>query len=144
MMPLMRAALIFGSCTGVLACSQQASQYGSADVQPQVTRPSATERARLCIAEGAPASTALANRSTWAITVSSEGGPCSHTREWGGSDQAYQVLEPPRHGRITQAAQGGKTVVSYWPDRGYVGSDSFELRYPPRNVALPYLVGVVP
>ena len=49
-----------------------------------------------------------------------------------------------RHGRITQELQGRETVVSYWPDRGYVGADRFALRYPARNVALPYRVAVLP
>lgn len=101
--------------------------------------------ARLCIAEGPPGPARYTDldRANWVITVSSEGGPCPHTREWGGPEQ-YEVLQAPQHGRITQASQAGKTIVSYWPDRGYIGSDSFALRYPPKNVALPYLVGVVP
>jgi hypothetical protein len=139
--PLMRAALIIGACTGVMACSQQVSQSGSSDVPLQVA-----QRARLCIAEGQPGPARLTDpdHSTWAITVSSEGGPCSHARDWGGPARDYEVLQPPRHGRITQGSQSGKTVVSYWPDRGYVGSDSFALRYPAVGVALPYLVGVIP
>ena len=56
----------------------------------------------------------------------------------------YVVLEAPRHGRITREARGGETVVSYWPDRGYIGGDRFALRYPPRNAALTYLVAVLP
>jgi len=139
--PLMRAALIIGACTGVMACSQQVSQSGSSDVSPVVA-----PRARLCIAEGQPGLVRLTDPdpAVWAITVSSAGGPCSHARDWGGKEQGYVVSQPPRHGRITQGSQDGKTVVSYWPDRGYVGSDSFALRYPPAGVALPYLVGVVP
>jgi hypothetical protein len=138
---LIRAAFMIIGCTGLAACSQQATQYGSSDAPPP-----ATGRARLCIAEGRPGPANLADpdHATWAITVSSEGGPCSHTRDWGGTEQSYEVLRAPRHGRITQDSRAGKTVVSYWPDRGYVGSDSFALRYPPANVALPYLIGVVP
>jgi hypothetical protein len=138
MVPLMRAALVTASCTGLLACSQHASQSVASDGSSQVSR-----SARLCIAEGQPGPVSHANPdgATWAITVSSEGGPCQHVREWGGT---YVVLEPPRHGRITQEPQGGGTVVSYWPDRGYVGADRFALRYPARNVALPYRVAVLP
>jgi hypothetical protein len=132
---------MIGVCTGVMACSQQVSQSGSSDVPSP-----AAQRAGLCIAEGQPGPVRLTDpdHSTWAITVSSEGGPCSHARDRGGKGQEYQVLQPPRHGRITQGLQVGQTVVSYWPDRGYIGSDSFALRYPPIGVALPYLVGVVP
>ena len=138
MVPLMRAVLVAGGCTGLLGCSQHASRNvatgGSASI---------AGRARLCIAEGQPAPLNRAERApaAWAITVSSEGGGCPHTREWRGT---YVVLQPPRHGRITQEAAGGATVLSYWPDKGYVGSDRFALRYPSGSVALPYLVAVVP
>jgi hypothetical protein len=136
-----RAAVMFCGCTGLLACSQQAPpQYGSADP------PAVSQHAKLCIAEGQPGATNVADveRGTWSITVSSEGGACPHSRDWGTTAQAYEVSRPPSHGRVTQEAQGGKTVVSYWPEHGYVGSDSFILRYPPRNVSLRYLVAVVP
>jgi hypothetical protein len=135
---LMRGAFILGGCTGLVACSQQPVQSVSADAQPS--------RARLCIAEGrpVPGNSADPDRAVWSITVSSEGGPCSHVREWVEAEQFYQVLSAPRHGRLTQESRDGKTVVSYWPERGYIGSDSFSLLYQRRNVALPYLVGVVP
>jgi hypothetical protein len=136
MVPLLRAAFMIGGFTGLMACSQQAPQSGGSD-RPQQT----SQRARLCIAEGLPG----AAGDPWSLTVSSEAGPCAHVREWGTAQQvAYEVIQPPAHGRITQEALGGKVVVSYWPEQGYVGADSFALRYPPRNVALPYLVGVVP
>ena len=153
MVSLLRAVLILGGCTGVIACSQQARQVGSTDArsqpgQPQLARPQLArpQLARLCIAEGQPDATSPSNpdRAPWAITVSSEGGPCPHVREQGGPKQAYEVVQPPRHGQITQEARGGETVVSYWPERGYIGSDSFALRHPAKKVALPYLVGVVP
>jgi hypothetical protein len=136
---LVRAAVMLCGCTGLIACSQQAPQYGSAD-------PPASQRAKLCIAEGQPGVVNVADveRGTWSITVSSEGGGCPHTRDWGGTVQSYEVSRPPSHGRVTQEAQGGRTVVSYWPEHGYVGSDSFTLHYPPRNVSLRYLVAVVP
>jgi len=141
MVSLMRAALMIGGCTGVIDCSQQATRYGGLDAQPPVA-----QRARLCIAEGQPGpfKPADPDRATWAITVSSEGAPCPHARDRSGPGQAYEVLQAPRHGRITQGPGGGRTVVSYWPDRGYIGSDSFALRDPSDHVALPYLVGVVP
>ncbi len=139
MVPFLRAALMIGGFTGLMACSQQAPQSGGSDSPRQMS-----QRARLCIAEGQPGSLG-SERVPWSLTVSSEGGVCPHIREWGSVEQvAYEVVQPPTHGRITQEAQGGKTVVSYWPVHGYVGADNFVLRYPPRNVALTYLVGVVP
>jgi hypothetical protein len=144
MKPLVRNALILIGFTGLLACSQQASQqpapqYGSSEPPSPLVR-----HARLCIAEGQPGSVDP-NRAPWAITVSSEGAPCPHSREWGTPRQVnYEVIQPPRHGQITQDGQTGKTVVSYWPQQGYIGSDNFALRYPPNNATLPYLVGVVP
>jgi len=133
----MRLALILAGFTSLTACGQQtAPQYGSADIPP-----SAARAARLCIAEGHPGA---ADPSTWAITVSSEGGRCAHSRGWGGVEQAYEVVRSPRHGQLTQESKGGVTMVSYTPERGFIGSDSFALRYPPKNARLQYLVGVVP
>ena len=140
MVPLMRAALVLAACTGLMACSQRTTRYGSADIQPSPGR-----TARLCIAEGHPGSAGTApDRSTWSITVSSEGGPCTHSRGWGGVEQSYLVTRPPAHGQISQEIRDGVTLVSYTPERGFIGSDSFALRYPPRNMVLSYLVGVVP
>ena len=139
MVPFLRAALMIAGFTGLMACSQQAPQAGGSDSPRQMS-----QRARLCIAESQPGAQA-ADRAPWSLTVSSEGGACPHIREWGSVDQvAYEVVQPPLHGRITQEAQSGKTVVSYWPEHGYVGADNFSLRYPPRNVILTYMVGVVP
>jgi hypothetical protein len=139
MVPFLRAALMIGGFTGLMACSQQAPQSGGADFPHEMS-----QRARLCIAEGRPDSSA-SERTPWSLTVSSEGGACQHIREWGRVEQvAYEIVQPPLHGRITQEAQGGKIVVSYWPEHGYVGADNFILRYPPRNLALTYLVGVMP
>jgi hypothetical protein len=140
LVPFLRAALMIGGFTGLAACSQQAPRSGGADA----ARPM-SQRARLCIAEGQSRSQAGSTRAPWSLTVSSEGGGCPHIRDWGPVRQvAYEIVRPPRHGRITQEAREGKTVVSYWPEHGYVGADNFVLRYPPRNVALTYLVGVVP
>jgi len=144
MKPLVRNAFMLVGFTSLLACSQQTSQqptpqYGAADIPSPLVR-----HARLCIAEGQPGPVDP-NRAPWAITVSSEGAPCPHTREWGPVHQVnYEVIQQPQHGRLTQNDDSGKTVVSYWPQQGYVGSDAFSLRYPPRNATLPYLVGVVP
>ena len=147
MNPLLRMLMVAGACTGLAGCSQPASQPGSAEYGAADARPAVPSRARLCIAEGQPGAVVPTSpeHDVWAITVSSEGAPCAHTREWGDVHQvAYDVVRAPRHGRITQEARDGRMEVSYWPARGFVGSDSFALRYPPRNVALPYLVGVVP
>jgi hypothetical protein len=137
MASLMRAAVVLGGCICLTACSQQASQSSGAEAQSQDA-----QRARLCIAEGQPGHTALTD--PWSITVSSEGPPCPHAREAIGAGRSYEVLEPPQHGRITQEPREGLTVISYTPDRGYIGGDRFALRYPGRNVALPYYVGVIP
>ncbi len=136
MVPLLRLALILSGCTGLAACSQHTTRNGSADATPLSAR-----GARLCIAENHPG---FATPATWAITVSSEGGPCAHSRGWGGVEQAYEVLRSPRHGQVSQESKAGVTVVSYTPERGFIGSDSFALLYPPKNARLQYLVGVVP
>ena len=39
---------------------------------------------------------------------------------------------------VTQESKGGVTMVSYTPERGFIGSDSFALRYPPKNARLQY------
>jgi hypothetical protein len=135
-----RAVVMLAGCTGLIACSQHTgqSQYGSSDP------PRVSERARLCIAEGQPGA-ANANdieHGTWSITVSSEGGACPHIRDL--TALGYEVVRPPLHGHVTQDAATGKTVVSYWPEHGYVGSDSFTLRAPTRAVPMRYLVAVLP
>lgn len=156
MVPLTRATLMIIGCTGLVACSQPATQAvvvqavvaqavlaqaGGSDAPARVM----PSRARLCIAEGQPpVSRADPDRAPWSITVSNEGGPCSHVRNLGRAEREYALVQPPRHGRITQEPRAGETVVSYWPDRGYIGSDSFALGEPSGQAALPYLVAVVP
>ena len=129
---LLRTLVMAAACTGLAACSQHAG--GQAESQ-------AARRARLCIAGGQPGHTALTDPAPWSITVSSDGGFCPHVREWA---SGFEIAPEPRHGRVTQEVRDGKTVVSYQPTRGYIGSDSFGLRDPGRRVALSYLVGVLP
>jgi hypothetical protein len=137
--PLPRAALILVACTGLIACSQQQPRYAAAD-------PPAAQRAKLCIAEGRPDAMKATDpeHATWSITVSSEGAPCQHLRDLGGLARAFEVVSPPAHGHLTQDAAKGGTVVSYWPEHGYVGSDNFTLRQPGRNDQMRYLVAVLP
>jgi hypothetical protein len=131
---LMRAAVVFGGCLTLVACSQPVSQSSAG-----VAQSADASRPRMCIGEAQPGHTALGD--PWSITVSSEGGACPTTR---GGTGAYDVLAPPAHGRIAQEAQAGVIVISYTPDRGYVGADGFELRDRGQKVAMPFYVGVVP
>ncbi len=129
---LMRTMFMVVAFTGLAACSQH--QGGQVESQ-------AARRARLCIAGGQPGHTALTDPAPWAITVSSDGGFCPHVRDWA---NGFEIAPEPRHGRVTQEVRDGRTVVSYRPEPGYVGGDSFGLRHPGGRIALSYLVGVLP
>jgi hypothetical protein len=129
---LMCAALALNGCLILAPWQQTAAQPG----------PAAAGHARICSTRGR-AATAANVVDTWSITVSNEGLPCTHERLVGRGDP-FQVTQPPQHGQIAQHNAGGRTAVSYTPVPGYVGSDSFHLRSPDRNVDMPYLVTVIP
>ena len=79
----------------------------------------------------------------WAITVSGEGGWCSHRRKLGTNNYTYGIAQSPQHGEILQQPNGPETIISYKPAAKYVGTDSFRLRAP-RNIEMQYLVTVIP
>jgi hypothetical protein len=137
----MRTAIMLGGCIALSACSQPGqapSASNAADV---------THQARSCHTHGEPSEVGSSHLSTtWTISVSNDGGWCSHHRFVGRSvgPDGYQVVKAPDHGQISQQREGEKTLVSYKPNSGYTGSDSFTLRYRNANIEMAYIVSVIP
>ena len=151
MASLLRATFVSGVCVGLMACSQPASQPMASASTPQTSAASGArsavapgaQTARVCTTRGRPANAGFSD--PWAITVSNEGGNCSHTREVGRSNnQTYQIAREPQHGQLSQTPQGPKTMITYTPARGYTGTDSFALKSRDRNIEMPYMINVIP
>ena len=161
----MCAALMLTACTGLMACSQagnMASSAGSSVMSAgssvvsgvgsaasgvgqaavAAVTPASVERARTCTTRGQPANAGVSQ--PWAITVSNEGAWCTHSRLLGDANQIFDLKQAPQHGQVVQQSKDGKTLVSYRPAKGYVGTDNFMLRYPNRAMDMPYMVNIIP
>ena len=151
MKPLLRATFVSGMCAGLMSCAQPVPQPMASTSQPQTNAGTGarsavapgTQTARACTTRGRPANAGVSD--PWAITVSNEGGSCSHMREVGrDNNQIYSIVREPQHGQITQTPQGPKTMVTYTPTRGYTGTDSFALKTRTGSIEMPYMVNVIP
>jgi hypothetical protein len=131
---IMRAALIFAGCTGVMACPQPVR---AADPAPVAAPPVA----RTCSVQGGQAQASVAPPKT--MTVSNEGGWCSDARSLG-SLAIYEVTRPPQHGQLAQhISEKGYKIISYKPAPGFTGSDIFVLRWADKNIEMVYNINVV-
>jgi hypothetical protein len=77
------------------------------------------------------------------MVVSNEGGWCTDYR-WGGKHLPYDVVRPPAHGELQQKVVDDWKIISYRPQKGYSGPDSFELVWRDRNVHMVWNVTATP
>lgn len=78
------------------------------------------------------------------MTVGNDGGWCGITVSQSGPRpyDAGLLVERPRHGRVHVRKVGDVTRVDFTPDPGFVGADSFTVRFLPGNPALKVAVTV--
>src|SRR5512135_797569 len=67
------------------------------------------------------------------ITVAQNGKPCVIDMTAGrqGSGLGGEIAKQPQHGRAAIRTTAYATLISYVPDRDYIGPDSFELGFGP-------------
>ncbi len=97
--------------------------------------------ARTCVA---PAATPADGQAVVAqMQVSNEGGWCGILTARGGAPYAsYLLAGRPLHGRVFAHRVGNNTRIDYFPDRGYVGTDSFAVRLIPGQATIQGAVNV--
>ena len=136
-----------GMCAALMACVPSAGQTAG-PVVAAVEQLSGMRKARTCRVTGDGASRDFERPRD--LLVSNDGGWCAHHRQvglvnrrGGQNGRVYDIVQAPRHGSLSQENTGTSIVISYKPNQGYTGTDSFLLRSA-INFQLPYSVTVTP
>jgi hypothetical protein len=160
---------------GTIAAGPVPAPNTAAENTTPVTTPVLPQKARSCVTKGQPgidrSGTIPYHGFTWTITVSNDGGWCSHVRgpEWlsrpivvvavGANmpqgvgttalqdrDDVFIVVASPQHGEIAQTFDKShmRTTIAYRANPGYIGADQFMLKHPRNGITLPYVVNVIP